>query len=31
MQNAELLLGDIKEHPKRYINISVFGRKDKTQ
>ena len=31
MQNAELLLGDIKEHPKRYINISIFGRKDKTQ
>ena len=31
MQNAELLLGDIKQHPKRYINISVFGRKDKTQ
>jgi len=23
------LLTDIKEHPKRYINISVFGKKDK--
>jgi phospholipid/cholesterol/gamma-HCH transport system substrate-binding protein len=23
------LLSDIKEHPKRYINISVFGKKSK--
>lgn len=25
--NAELLIEDIKQHPSRYINISVFGRK----
>ena len=25
--NAELLIKDIKEHPSRYINISVFGKK----
>lgn len=25
--NAELLIEDIKEHPSRYINISVFGKK----
>lgn len=25
--NAELLIKDIKQHPSRYINISVFGRK----
>ena len=31
LTNAEQLLGDIKEHPKRYINISVFGKKDKGQ
>lgn len=31
LTNAEQLLGDIKEHPKRYINISVFGKKDKEQ
>jgi phospholipid/cholesterol/gamma-HCH transport system substrate-binding protein len=26
-----LLLDDVRVHPKRYINISVFGSKDKTQ
>jgi len=26
-----LLLDDIRTHPKRYINISVFGKKDKSQ
>ncbi len=25
----EILLDDIRTHPKRYVNISVFGRKDK--
>ena len=25
-----LLLDDFRVHPKRYVNISVFGRKDKT-
>lgn len=27
--SADSLLTDIKKHPKRYINISVFGRKEK--
>ena len=26
-----LLLDDIRLHPKRYINVSVFGKKDKNQ
>jgi phospholipid/cholesterol/gamma-HCH transport system substrate-binding protein len=26
----EILIDDIKVHPKRYVNISVFGKKDKT-
>jgi len=26
----EILVDDIKVHPKRYVNISVFGKKDKT-
>ena len=25
----EILVDDIKVHPKRYVNISVFGKKDK--
>jgi phospholipid/cholesterol/gamma-HCH transport system substrate-binding protein len=25
----EILIDDIKVHPKRYVNISVFGKKDK--
>jgi phospholipid/cholesterol/gamma-HCH transport system substrate-binding protein len=25
----EILIDDIKAHPKRYVNISVFGKKDK--
>ncbi len=29
MQSADSLLTDIRQHPKRYINVSVFGRKDK--
>ena len=24
-----ILLDDIRVHPKRYVNISVFGKKDK--
>lgn len=28
--SAETLMDDIRVHPKRYINISVFGKKDKT-
>lgn len=27
--SAEILLDDIRIHPKRYVNISVFGKKDK--
>ncbi len=29
MNNASMLLEDFKLHPKRYINVSVFGRKSK--
>ncbi len=29
IQSADSLLSDIKAHPKRYINISVFGGKNK--
>ena len=25
-----LLLDDVRVHPKRYVNISVFGKKDKS-
>ncbi len=28
--SAEILLDDLRVHPKRYINISVFGKKDKS-
>lgn len=28
--SAEILLDDVRKNPKRYVNISVFGRKDKT-
>lgn len=27
--SAEILLDDLRTHPKRYVNLSVFGRKDK--
>ena len=26
---ATALLEDLKEHPKRYVHFSIFGRKDK--
>ena len=29
LNSAEMLLNDVREHPKRYINVSVFGRKSK--
>ncbi len=29
MQDADALLVDFKDHPKRYIHFSVFGKKDK--
>lgn len=28
--SAETLLDDLRIHPKRYVNISIFGKKDKT-
>ncbi len=27
--SAEILLDDLRTHPKRYVNLSIFGRKDK--
>jgi phospholipid/cholesterol/gamma-HCH transport system substrate-binding protein len=27
--SAEVLLDDLRTHPKRYVNLSIFGRKDK--
>lgn len=29
LENASILLQDIKQHPTRYVNISVFGKKAK--
>lgn len=29
LNSAEMLLNDVREHPKRYINVSVFSRKSK--
>ncbi|MBR1428476.1 MAG: MCE family protein [Prevotella sp.] len=29
MRNADSLLIDLRNHPKRYVNFSVFGKKDK--
>ena len=28
--SAEILLDDLRAHPKRYVGFSIFGRKDKT-
>jgi phospholipid/cholesterol/gamma-HCH transport system substrate-binding protein len=28
--SAEILMDDLRTHPKRYVNLSVFGKKDKT-
>lgn len=28
--SAEILMDDLRIHPKRYVNLSIFGRKDKT-
>jgi len=30
VRSANILLDDLRVHPKRYVNISVFGRKDKS-
>jgi phospholipid/cholesterol/gamma-HCH transport system substrate-binding protein len=29
-RSLNTLLDDLRVHPKRYVNISVFGRKDKS-
>ena len=29
MENASLLLLDLREHPKRYVHFSLFGSKQK--
>jgi len=29
-RSLNILLDDVRIHPKRYVNISVFGRKDKS-
>lgn len=29
MRNASLLLQDLRDHPKRYVHFSLFGKKDK--
>ena len=30
-RSGNILVDDLKTHPKRYVNISVFGRKDKSK
>jgi phospholipid/cholesterol/gamma-HCH transport system substrate-binding protein len=30
VRSANILMDDLRAHPKRYVNISVFGSKDKT-
>jgi phospholipid/cholesterol/gamma-HCH transport system substrate-binding protein len=30
IRSANILVDDLRMHPKRYVNISVFGKKDKT-
>jgi phospholipid/cholesterol/gamma-HCH transport system substrate-binding protein len=29
MRDADSLMIDLKQHPKRYVHFSIFGRKDK--
>jgi ABC-type transport system involved in resistance to organic solvents, periplasmic component len=31
VRSANILMDDLRAHPKRYVNVSVFGRKDKTK
>ena len=31
LNNLSLLLADLKENPKKYINVTVFGKKDKSE
>ncbi len=30
VRSANILMDDLRAHPKRYVNISIFGRKDKS-
>ena len=30
LNSANILLDDLRVHPKRYVSLSVFGKKDKT-
>lgn len=29
--SAEILIDDLRTHPKRYVNLSIFGKKDKNR
>ena len=29
MRSADTLLVNLREHPKRYVHFSIFGKKDK--
>jgi phospholipid/cholesterol/gamma-HCH transport system substrate-binding protein len=29
MQSADSLLIDLRQHPKRYVHFSIFGKKDR--
>ena len=31
VQSADTLLNNLREHPKRYVHFSIFGKKDKVQ
>jgi phospholipid/cholesterol/gamma-HCH transport system substrate-binding protein len=31
VRSANILVDDLKTHPKRYVSVSVFGKKDKSQ
>ena len=31
VRSANILLDDLRMHPKRYVNVSVFGKKDKSE
>jgi phospholipid/cholesterol/gamma-HCH transport system substrate-binding protein len=30
IKSANILVDDLRLHPKRYVSLSVFGKKDKT-
>ncbi len=29
IMSVEILMDDLRAHPKRYVNLSIFGRKDR--